>query len=94
MYNTKSIEEFIEKVNKEAEAAAQLVFDKYEAEFKQKVEEELQAGTELYLSMGSSYYVGCDKYNSHETEAFADIVASVADLEQQATFNIWEFRKF
>lgn len=51
-YNYKSIEAFLEKVNKEAEEAAQRVFDKYEAEFLQRVQAQLKEGDIVYHGMG------------------------------------------
>lgn len=94
MHNSKLIENFIEKVNKEAEEAAQKVFDKYNEEFAKLVSNQLKPGERLYLVNGSRYF---DKTNpDYETEAqdkFGTIVAQIQYLKQRATFGVFEFKK-
>lgn len=98
MYNAKQLQEFIDKVNKEAEEAANKVFKKYDAEFKRKVEAQLNKGEKLYLVNGSGYIKGRgDRVDEKpETEAmrnFVDTVADIQYLKQRASFNTYEFRK-
>lgn len=60
MYNTKKVNAFIEKINEEAEQAAQKIFDKYENDFKNLVESELKKGQSLITSMGTAYFSDID----------------------------------
>jgi nucleoid DNA-binding protein len=98
MYNSNHLKEFIEKVSQEAEAAANEVFKKYDAEFKRKVEAQLGKGEQLYLVNGSGYIKGRgDRVGEKpETEAmrnFVDTIAHIQYLEQRASFNTYEFTK-
>lgn len=52
MYNASQIEEFIKKVNKEAEQAAQKVFDSYDKEFNRRIEAQLKKGDRIFAGMG------------------------------------------
>lgn len=52
MYNHKHIATFIEKVNKEAEAAAQSVYDKYLNELEHMIINQLREGDSVTLGMG------------------------------------------
>lgn len=52
-YNYKYIEAFLNKVNKEAEQAAQAVFEKYEAEFLKKVQAQLMPNDIVWHGMGA-----------------------------------------
>lgn len=52
MYNAKSLADFIDKVNKEAEEAAQKVFDKYNTEFNYRIQAQLKTGDRVNAGMG------------------------------------------
>lgn len=52
-YNYKSIEEFLNRVDKEAAKAAQSVYDKYESEFLKRVQAQLKDGDTVYHAMGA-----------------------------------------
>lgn len=54
MYNYKSLEAFIEKVNKEAEIAAQKVYDSYQDEFKRRVKAQIKDNDIVCHVMGST----------------------------------------
>lgn len=56
MYNAKPIEDFIRKVEKEAEAAAQKVFDAYEQELIQKIKNQMQVGDDLIVGNGTATF--------------------------------------
>ena len=88
MYSSKVIDSFLEKVNKEAEQAAQKVFDSYESEFKAKVLDQMRMNDELYLSMGSGY-MNKDTIN----DDFVSSVANIQYMKQRASFNTDTFIK-
>lgn len=52
-YNYRSIKEFLNKVDKEAAEAAQAVYDKYEAEFLERVQNQIKDGDTVYHGMGA-----------------------------------------
>lgn len=54
MYNYKSIENFIEKVNKEAEEAAQKVYDKYNDELLERIQAQIKKDDVVWNSMGTA----------------------------------------
>mgnify|MGYP001561621464 FL=1 len=98
MYNAKHLEEYIEKINKEAEAAASAVFDKHLPEFRRKVLAQMKDNDKLYLVNGSAYFKGRgDRVGEKpETDAlvkFAHTIASIQYLEQRASFSMWDFEK-
>lgn len=64
MYNAKAIADFINKVNEEAEKAAEQVFKKYEAEFKRRVLAQMKEGDRLCLVNGSSFFDGRGIYRN------------------------------
>ena len=88
MYNSKVIDYFLEKVNKEAEQAAQKVFDSYESQFKTKVLNQMRSGDKLNLSMGSGY-MNKDTVN----DEFITSVANIQYMEQRASFDTYIFIK-
>lgn len=53
-YNYKSVESFIKKVNKEAEEAAQKVFDKYNNEFLKRVQNQIKENDTVWIGMGTA----------------------------------------
>ena len=94
MHNSKIIQSFIDKVNSEAEEAANAVFKKYDDEWKALVENQLKKGEYLYCVNGSAYIEGVDPYYySDACDAFISTVASIQYLEQRASFNVYEFKK-
>jgi hypothetical protein len=52
MYNHKSVQSFIDKVNKEAEEAAQKVYDKYNPELLQRIQNQIKEGDTFWVGMG------------------------------------------
>lgn len=54
MYKGKRIEKFILKVTKEAEAAAQVIFDKNNDKLIAMIKEQLKPDDVLYLGMGTA----------------------------------------
>lgn len=94
MHNSKLINDFIEKVNKEAEEAAQKVFDKYDKEFVKLVSNQLKPGETLCLANGSRYFKKTDPlYETDAQDKFGDAVAQIQYLKQRAGFNTYEFKK-
>jgi hypothetical protein len=59
MYNAKPIDDFIRKVEKEAEAAAQKVFDSYENELIQKIKRKINYHHLSYLMLIFFYKIYC-----------------------------------
>ena len=57
MYNHKSVQTFIDKVNKEAEEAAQKIYDKYNPELLQRIQNQLGEGTTVWTGMGTANVV-------------------------------------
>lgn len=55
MYNANQISDFIDKVNKEAEAAAQQVYDKYQNEYEQRLLSQIKTGDTIYSGMGTAF---------------------------------------
>jgi len=55
MYNSTSIDLFINKVNKEAEQAAQAVYDKYQTEFEQRLKAQIKTGDTIFSGMGAAF---------------------------------------
>lgn len=53
MYKYKAIENFIDKVNKEAAEAANKVYQKYEPQLVKMIQQQLHPYDELYIGMGS-----------------------------------------
>lgn len=53
-YQSKHIENFIEKVKKEAEEAAQAVFNKHNAKLQQMVENQVLDGQKFLIGMGTA----------------------------------------
>lgn len=90
-YNSNSINSFIERVNKEAEKAAQQVFDKYQEEFETRVKNQMLPGDTLILSMGSGYFKNKE---FGVAEKFISAVSDIQYLEQRASFEkCYEFEK-
>jgi hypothetical protein len=54
MYNTKDIEKFMDKVHKEANEAAQKVYDKYTDELIRRIQNQLFHEDKLHIGMGSA----------------------------------------
>lgn len=52
MYNSKSIIDFINKVNKEAEEQAQKVYDKYNEELLRRIQNQLKEGDIVWAGNG------------------------------------------
>lgn len=88
MYNSKQIENFIAKVNKEAEAAAQAIFDKYEYEFIIRVRSQMKPGDAIDIGMGTASI-------NRETvsDNFTNVIASIQYTEQRAGFSVGEISK-
>ena len=55
MLNSKQITPFLEKVREEAEAAADAVYAKYQAEFERRVRNQMHQDHRIEFSMGSAY---------------------------------------
>jgi len=53
-YRSNHIEKFIEKVNKEAEEAAQKVFNNHETKLQSMIENQVLKGQKLFIGMGSA----------------------------------------
>lgn len=90
MYNHKLISDFIEKVNKEAEAAAQKVFDRYQPEFEKRVLSQMRNGDYLYIAMGSASFKGNETI---AMEKFSNEVAKIQYTEQRAGFGTGDLQK-
>lgn len=54
MYSAKKVQKLIDKANKEAEKAAQNVYDKYQKELNLLIKTELQKDDIIYTGMGSA----------------------------------------
>lgn len=54
MYNHKTVQAFIDKVNKEAEEAAQKVYDKYNPELLQRIQNQLGEDAVVWNGMGTA----------------------------------------
>lgn len=54
MYNHTSLQKFIDKVNEEAEKAAQEVYDKYSAEFLRRVQAQIKDNDVVWVGMGTA----------------------------------------
>lgn len=54
MYNIKDMEIFISKVHKEADVAAQKVYDKYTPELIRRIQKQLFEKDELFIAMGTA----------------------------------------
>lgn len=88
-YNHIQLEKFVEKVNEEAEKAAQAVFDKYEAEFIHRVKSQLLNGDRICASMGTAYFAN-KELDSKILDVFAQ---STQYTKQRASFTTYEISK-
>lgn len=90
MHNSHTIESFIEKVSKEANAAAQKVFDQYQSELEQRIRNQMKKGEKITVCMGSCY--------SSITNANEDFLKTLSDTQYRkkyldAGFYITEIQK-
>lgn len=74
MYNANQIESFIDKVNKEAEAAAQKVYDKYQKEFETRLMSQIKTGDCIYAGMGTVFIQ--NRFGSYVGEKLANVLLS------------------
>lgn len=70
-YNYKSIEEFLNKVDKEAAEAAQAVYDKYEPEFLKRVQSQLKENDVVFHANGT-----CTIQKKEHAENNKDVVVT------------------
>ena len=92
MHNSKLVQDFIDKVNKEAEEAAQKVFDKYDADFVKLVTGQIKTGESLYLVNGGRYFKKTEReFETEAQEEFGDVVCQIQYIQQRAGFNTYEF---
>jgi hypothetical protein len=56
MYNSTQINDFCDKVHKEAEEAAQKVYDSYKEEMLQRIKNQLQEDDILHIGMGTACF--------------------------------------
>lgn len=88
MYNGQSIDHFIEMVNKEAEEAAQKIYDKYQDEFIKRVQSQIKTGDIINIGMGTA---SINRENVNDN--FTNVIASIQYTEQRAGFGIGEIKK-
>lgn len=76
-YRAKHIEEFIEKVNREALEAAQAVFDKHNEELQQMVANQVLDGQKFLIGMGTATIREPNRDLRHDyAEKFLSVVAN------------------
>ena len=73
-YNTKHIQNFIDKVKKEAEEKAQEVFNRYNDELIQRIQNQMHEGDVINIGMGTASII--DKFGKDKAEKMADIISS------------------
>jgi len=81
MYNSKHIKAFIEKVTKEAEEAAQKVFDSYTPELIERIKNQMKNGDKLYIGMGA-----CSSSNDNVNEDFLNCLSATQYTTLEASF--------
>lgn len=87
MYNPKPIESFIDKVTKEAETAAQEIFDKYTPELIEKIKNQMQDNDKIYVSMGCAGFANDKPYWGYG-EKFLKEVSDTQYPSLTAGFNL------
>lgn len=77
MYNIKDLETFVSKVHKEADEAAQKIYDKYTPELIERIQKQLFKNDELFIAMGTAVISreGNDKF-------FGDKLSELASRTQ------------
>lgn len=78
MYNYNQLESFIDKIQKEAIAAADAVLNKYEPELIERIKKQLNKGDTLVSGMGTAFVKGAsgeikDTVNDNFTMSLAGI---------------------
>lgn len=73
MYNTQQISDFITRVNTEAQAAAQAVYDKYNDELIERVKNQLGKGSRFLIGMGTA--VIKNKHGDEIADDFATVLS-------------------
>jgi hypothetical protein len=91
MRNSKHIEAFIERVTKEANEAAQLIFDKYQKELEEKIYNQLQSGDWLSIGNGSASIE--NKKGDDVGEDLADVLSRTQYPALDANFSLDDIRK-
>lgn len=89
MYRSARITDFINKVNEEAENAAQKVYDSHKDEFERLVKSEMKAGQTIHVLNGAAVFGG-RRNESDAMVRFADAVAYIQYTRQGAGFNFSE----
>ena len=97
VHNIKDIELFLDRVNDEAEEAAQKVFDKYQSEWEDLIVRNKLKGVELLMGNGAVIYNGASNYVSNSPmckirESFTTAVSQAQYIRQRATFNTKNLR--
>jgi non-homologous end joining protein Ku len=89
MYKHKAIENFIDRVNKEAAKAAQQVYDKYQPELLKMIQDQIHQDDVLTVGMGSAGIdrPGKDMYNI--TDKFTRVIAQTQYTNEEFSgFNL------
>lgn len=89
-YNAKTITDFLEKVNSQAEAAAQAVYDKHQSEWECRVKAQLRRGDNLITGNGVAVFSGGE---SEAKRKYADAVAQYQWTHQRAGFTGDDYTK-
>jgi uncharacterized protein (DUF305 family) len=90
-YNAETIEKFIKMVNKEAQEAAQKVFNKYQEEFDRRVLAQMIEGHTLIVAMGSA--VIKEEEDVDYARKFCNAVAEIQYTKQRAGFSTKDYQK-
>jgi len=92
MYNSKEIEDFIEKVNEEAIAAAQAIFDKHQPELERRIKAQMNIGDKFSIGMGSADFE--NKKGEEVGKKLADILSSTQyEYKDRAGFSLPDITK-
>lgn len=93
MYNPKYIEQFIDKVNEEAQKAAQAVFDKYQPELEKRISNQMVKGDKLYNGMGTCFIERKGENIYHIGEEFCKVLQRTQYPVLEANFTLPDFHK-
>jgi hypothetical protein len=92
MYNHTSISEFIHKISKEAEKAAQDIFDKHNAELERRVKAQIKTGDKFVIGMGTAFIM--NSKGEYVGEKLGDVLSRTAYCEDvTAGFNLNDIQK-
>lgn len=92
MYNASQIEAFIMMVHKEANEAAQKVYNKYQPELERRILAQLKSGNKFTIGMGTATIE--NKEGEYIAEELADVLARTQYCEElDANFILNDMQK-